>query len=91
MTIDNNTIKDIILKIVNRNNGIKAVELAMKVMEEINPSRFFHEQYMKEIEKLLQAQEIIELEVELPHLPHTIKSYYFPKGTMFNFNPSLKK
>jgi len=79
-------IKDTILQIVNEKQGIKAVELVLKVMDIVNPARFNLEEYNEGLTQLIHNREIIELEYILPNMENRVKSIYFPKGTIFEFN-----
>lgn len=77
----------IILNMVNVHQGIKGVDLALKVMGEINPVIFNIEEYWITLDSLIQSKEIMEVEYILPQLNYRVKSIYFPKGTTFgNFN-----
>ena len=73
--------KDIILEVVNRSSGIKAVDLALKVMEKVNPTVFDTEDFHKSFDTLIKDGEIIELEYIDPDTDYRIKSILFKKGT----------
>lgn len=73
--------RDIILNMVNAHQGIKAVDLALKVMSEVNPVIFNIEEYWDALNSLIGSKEIVEIEYTLPQLSYRLKSIYFPKGT----------
>lgn len=76
--------KEIITNIVNSSQGIKAVELVLKVMEEINPVKFDEKEYNKCLTELINNKEIVEIEYILHQMDYRIKSIYFPKGTIIH-------
>ena len=67
---------------VNSHQGLRGVELAMKMMEEVGPSRFNLKEYSQAIRELIKEGEIVELEY-YGLRSYAIKSIYFPKGTTF--------
>lgn len=73
--------REVILRMINSHQGIKGVDLALKVMSEINPSVFKVEEYWDALNSLIGSKEIVEVEYTLPQLSYRIKSIYFPKGT----------
>lgn len=75
------TMKEIVLRMVNAHQGIKGVDLALKVMGEVNPVIFKVEEYWDALNSLIGDKEIVEVEYTLPQLNYRIKSLYFPKGT----------
>jgi hypothetical protein len=77
------SMKEIVLHMVNTHPAINNVELAMKVMSQVNPAIFDVEDYWKRLADLIKDGEIIELEYVLPIHDYRIKSLYFPKGTTF--------
>ena len=72
---------DAIRHIVNTNQGVKGVELALKVMSLINPQKFQQEEFFRELNRLVAEGELVEIEYVLPIMEYRIKSMYFPKGT----------
>ena len=74
------TYKEAILEAVS--NGIKNVDLALKVMERINPLRFDEEEFHLDLDVLISSGEIIEIEYFLPQMIHRAKSFFLPKGTI---------
>ena len=79
--------RDAILKVVSSSQGIKNVDLALKVLTELLPSSEFKaEQVMEELEKLVNEGEVIEIEYVLPEMNYRIKSFYLPKGTKLYVN-----
>lgn len=75
--------RDTILHILSLRNGIKAVDLALNVMEKINPQRFSTEGYHLILEKLVKNGDIVELSYVDPDIPIRLKFMYFAKGTLF--------
>ena len=73
--------KQIILEIVNNCQGIKAVDLALKVMERVGPANFDSLLYQNKVEELIMFNEIMEIKYVLPSLKYRVKSFYLPKGT----------
>ncbi len=81
-----NDYQEIILRMINANHGLQSVDLALKVMSEINPTKF-------SVEKFTTAVEDLELDGEIFELPYTtpetingkpsirLNVLYFPKGT----------
>jgi hypothetical protein len=79
-----------IVRMVETNQGLKAVDLSLKVMSEINPTKFEPMIFYDNLKNLVVAGEIIEVEYKLPPieclgLDRRTKSMYFPKGTSFEF------
>jgi hypothetical protein len=73
--------KDIILSIVKARNAIKAVELALAVIDRTMPVVFEVADYHKAIQELLSEGEITELEYLEPDSGFMMKrSLYFSKG-----------
>lgn len=79
--------KEIILRMVNAHQGIKGVDLALKVMSEISPVIFVLQDYWTALTELLESDEVIEFEYALLDTP--IRSIYFPKGTTLG-TPNVK-
>jgi hypothetical protein len=74
-------VRDIILRMVSSHQGIKGVDLALKVMGEVNPVVFSIEEYWEELHSLIDCKEIVEVIYILPNMTYRVKSMYFPKGT----------
>jgi len=83
------TTKDAILKVVESHPGIHGVLLVVDVIELIGPT-FIGSEYETTIQKLIDDEEITELEYILPRMSYRIKSLYFPKETTFP-NPFIKR
>lgn len=88
--------REIILHMVNTHEGLKGVDLALKVMGEINPVVFKYEDYLPILRELVRSGEVIELEYVLPDSGNTHyfpKHIYFPKGTeiVLDFTDVLKE
>ena len=81
----NMTLRDAILNVIESNQGLKGVDLVVKVMGLINPTVFNHEQFNNEVMKLVNERMIIELTYELSNMDYRVKSMYFPKGTRLHF------
>lgn len=77
------SLRKTILNCVNSAQGLKGVELVLKVMATYgpNPTRLNNNQYNLELERLVEEKEIVEIEYILPSIDYRIKSIYFPKGT----------
>jgi ribosome biogenesis SPOUT family RNA methylase Rps3 len=80
--------KEKILKLISENPGIKGVELAIKTITSIAEKGLpiNNLDFVNELEKLVHAGDIIELEYILPQMDYKIKSMFFPKGTEFRIN-----
>jgi hypothetical protein len=76
-----NNYEEIITRIVNSSQGIKGVDLSLKVMEEINPHKFSIEEYNKALDELTKTNQILEIEYILPQMDYRIKSFFLPSGT----------
>ena len=81
-----NIMRDNILNVINSNSGIKEVQLAMRVMQYIEPSQFSDAIFHHELAKLLLNGEIIAVHYVLPTMNDRQKSVYFPKGTKMSFD-----
>lgn len=74
-----------ILNLVNANPGMKGTDLVAQTIHDFVlgnmeiPSRI---QYEEELESLVKAGEIVELEYVLPTMDYRIKTMYFPQGTL---------
>lgn len=79
------TLRDAILRNIEAHQGLKGVELALKVMAMMGPSQFEVTQYEMEVMKLVNERQIIEVSYELAHMDYRTKSIYFPKGTKIHF------
>jgi hypothetical protein len=78
--------KDIILKNISENPGIKASELVVKMMNYVSEQKLqTNFDFINVIEELIHDGYIIEVQYILPDMDYRIKSMYFPKGTnIFN-------
>lgn len=81
MDFSKEDIRKAILDIVRNSNGIKNVDLALKVLERSIPYLFESHLYGDCIQELVDEGEIMEIEYVLPHMDYRTKSMYFPKGT----------
>lgn len=82
--------KNIILTIVYDEGVIKGTELAARVLEEFfirkTPDEAKHHSkltdlYHQALNKLIEDQEIVEIEYTLPYMTYRVKSLYFPAHT----------
>jgi len=73
--------KDIIINIVESSQGIKGVDLALKVMSLVNPQKFDSGIFASELVSLVTSGEILEIEYILPEMNYRVKSFYLSKGT----------
>lgn len=78
--------KQKILDLVINRQGIKAVELALAVMEDCNPIHFEIDEFHLALNELIEQGEIIEITYTLPQLKYRVKSFYLPKGTSFELS-----
>lgn len=79
------TVRDAILRTVEANQGLKGVDLVVKVMGLINPNFFTPEEFNAELMKLVNERMLVELTYELSNMDYRTKSMYFPKGTRLHF------
>lgn len=77
------TLKEAIVRTVACNPGVNNVKLAIDVMTTTSSSNFDKEAYNSILEKMVEGEEIVELDYILPEMLYRIKSLYFPKGTTF--------
>ena len=82
------TIRDAILVMVEANQGLKGVDLVVKVMSHIEPHLFNHKSFDLEIDKLISEGKVVEMEYILKKAPYAVKSIYFPEGTSFRYESS---
>lgn len=75
--------KETITRLVTLYNGIKAVDLALKVMEEVNPSKFDHNEYIKELNELIGSGEIRQIVYFTTGASLFDKKIYFSRDTVF--------
>lgn len=78
--------REAILKIINSGQGIKGVDLVLKVLTELFPSEFKSGQVLEELTRMVKEGEIIEIEYTLPDMNYRIRSFYLPKGTKLYVN-----
>lgn len=78
--------REVTLEIIKNSTGIKSVELALKVMAEIGPSKFDTDKFQLTLAQLVNGREIIEVEYVLPNVSYRTKAIYFPKGTRLGIN-----
>lgn len=75
--------RDIILHLIEVHNGIKGVDLALKVMEEVSPHSFIFDEYYKLMIELVDSGEIREVEYFTLSMDYRVKSIFFSKDTRF--------
>lgn len=73
--------KDLIIQFIESSSGLKEVELVMKLMTKISPSKFNVNEFYKIVGGMILANEIVRVEYILPNMDYRVKSMYFPKGT----------
>ncbi len=85
MDVTRDKLLDTILWAVNTSEGIKGVDLALKVLEKTSPNYFESHLYQSCIEELVEKNKILEVEYILPseriERVKRIKSFYLPIGT----------
>jgi hypothetical protein len=74
-------LKDIILELVNKGQGIKGPELATEVCIRCIEGNDIIGDYRPLLEQLVKDCEIVEIEYVLPSMTDRTKSIFFPKGT----------
>jgi len=70
-----------IIDLVRFHEGIKAVDLTVKLATEFLDVNSV--EILEAIMALVIRGDIIELQYTLPHMQYRVKSIYFPKGTEF--------
>jgi hypothetical protein len=73
--------REILLNMIRNNPGIRGIDLVLKIMGEVNPTRFDYDEYSRELTQLIIDDEVVEIEYILPEMEYRVKSIYFPKGT----------
>ena len=79
------TIREAILSAVDTHQGLKGVDLVVKVMGLINPTTVDHVEFQHQLQILVNNRELVELNYELPKMDYRMKSIYFPKGTKLHY------
>jgi hypothetical protein len=80
--IEMTTYREVILHLIEVNQGLKLTDLTLKVMSETNPQNFKGDIYHLELTKLILEREIVEISYILKKDFKLIRMY-FPKGTRF--------
>lgn len=75
-----NKMKEAILKIIESQPGIKAVELMVKLTVDAK-GKIEYTEMDHSLKELINDGSIVEVEYILPSMDYRIKSLYFPKGT----------
>lgn len=75
------TIRTLILAHVIDVQGCKATELAKAVSKQL-AGNLTENEITEELNKLVAAHELIEIEYTLPEMPYRLKSFYLPIGTI---------
>lgn len=78
--------RNVILSVINANHGLKAIDLSLKIMEWMNPTKFSSQEFAEALDSLILDDEIIELPYTtletIKNVQHVRQSsIYFPKGT----------
>jgi len=76
-------IKETIVQIITDSTGIKATELAIKIVEKTIPESITADMITNCIGELVKEHKIHEIAFVLPQMSYRIKSIYFPIGTTF--------
>lgn len=83
--MNNEEMRGVILQMIDRFPAIRTVDLALHVMERVNPTRFEFSMFQDELDRLKSDKQVIELKYKLrKDNEFVIKSIYFPKGTVTN-------
>ena len=75
--------KEEILRLVAANNGIKGVDLAMKLMSELGIHKVEHAEFLKILDEMVERGEIIEFEYYSSDMDYRAKFIYFTSDTIF--------
>lgn len=75
-------VKELIKRVVNEHQGIKAPELVVLVVQQCAEFPFDHESYDEALTELIAEGEIVEVEYTLPSMDYRVKSIYLPKDTL---------
>ena len=70
-----------IIKTVTIKTAVTELDLALSVMEKINPVKFDRLQYDKVVKQLVYEKELVELKYVINN---RVKLLYFPKGTVIS-------
>ena len=82
MDLTREQIKEYILEIINYSDGLKNVDLALKVLERTMPNFFESHLYQESLDELVIEGKITEVVYVLPNMAWKgTKAIYFPKGT----------
>jgi len=74
-------IEDLIIKVVESSQGIKAVDLTIKVISEIIPRDINNLDVLGVLQDLVLRGELVEIEYSLPQMSYRTKSFFLPKGS----------
>lgn len=74
--------KHAILEVINLRAPIKEVDLALAVMEIMNPQKFDIVEFRSSLEDLIKYSQVVELEYVNSDTDYRIRSIFFKKGTM---------
>lgn len=85
------SMKETILHMVNTHQGLKGVELAVKVMSVMDPVMFSHSVFTVAVSELVRDGELIEIEYTLPQMEYRLKSFFLPKGTTLGIRMEVFK
>ncbi len=79
--MSNQEMRQCILSIIEHAEGIKSVDLAMKVMEKILPTTFEMDMYWRELGTLVENGDALCFTYVVND---NVKSFYLPRGTEIN-------
>lgn len=74
--------REVIIHLIEANQGLKLTDLTLKVMSEINPQNFMGDIFHLELTRLILEREIVEISYIVKKDFKLIRMY-FPKGTRF--------
>lgn len=71
----------VIVQKLTHYNSIRGEDLALRVMEEVNPARFNNEDFLNALSNLIDKKKVVQL---MYTIGHATKVLYFVGGTEFN-------
>lgn len=74
-------LQNAILLAIDSHQGLKGVDLVIKVMHIVEPTKFTHDEFIAQLNYCVDKGLIVEIAYTLPILRYRCKNIYFPKGT----------
>lgn len=77
-------VEDTIIRIVESRNGLKATQLGLLVLSDLQDRKLpiaDVETYIKLVQKLIDEGRLVEVEYSVPAIPYRIKSFLLPAGS----------